>query len=179
MVFDATFWVAISFIIFFGVLIYLKVPLKINESLNKLIADIKNELNESEKLRKETKAFLDQSQSKLNSASDETKVIIENAKKDADAMVQQMKEKFNKSVEIKKRLTAEKINQMKDQAIIPNQQLAILFGNVYRKENNSQPLCTIPSASSSRLTLLIFGLTSVFSLLDLQIFRLAFILTNL
>ena len=50
MVFDATFWVAISFIIFFGVLIYLKVPLKINDNLNKLISDIKNELNESEKL---------------------------------------------------------------------------------------------------------------------------------
>ena len=105
MVFDATFWVAISFIIFFGVLIYLKIPLKINESLNKLITDIKNELNESEKLRRETKAFLDQSQSKLNSASDETNIIIENAKKDADTMVQQMKYKFNKSVEIKKRLT--------------------------------------------------------------------------
>ena len=98
-------------------MIYLKVPLKINESLNKLIADIKNELNESEKLRKETKAFLDQSQSKLNSASDETKVIIENAKKDADAMVQQMKDKFNKSAEIKRRLTEEKITQMKEQAI--------------------------------------------------------------
>ena len=40
MVFDTTFWVAISFIIFFGVLIYLKVPLKINENLNKLISDI-------------------------------------------------------------------------------------------------------------------------------------------
>ena len=105
MVFDATFWVAISFIIFFGVLIYLKVPIKINESLNKLIADIKNELQESEKLRKETKAFLDQSQSKLNTASDETKVIIESAKKDANIMVQQMKDKFNKSAEIKKRLT--------------------------------------------------------------------------
>ena len=100
MVFDATFWVAISFIIFFGVLIYLKVPLKINESLNKLIDDIKNELKESEKLRKETKEFLDQSQSRLNSASDETKVIMENAKKDADAMVQQMRDKFNKSAEI-------------------------------------------------------------------------------
>ncbi len=117
MVFDATFWVAISFFIFFGVLIYLKVPLKINENLNKLIAEIKNELNESEKLRKETKVFLDQSQSKLNSASDETKVIIENAKKDADVMVQQMKDKFNKSAEIKKRLTEEKITQMKEQAI--------------------------------------------------------------
>ena len=99
MVFDATFWVAISFIIFFGVLIYLKVPLKINENLNKLISDIKNELNESEKLRRETK------------------VIIENAKKDADAMVQQMKDKFNKSAEIKRRLTEEKITQMKEQAI--------------------------------------------------------------
>jgi len=46
MVFDATFWVAISFIIFFGVLIYLKVPLKINENLNKLISDIKNEFGD-------------------------------------------------------------------------------------------------------------------------------------
>ena len=117
MVFDATFWVAISFIIFFGVLIYLKVPLKINENLNKLISDIKNELNESEKLRKETKVFLDQSQSKLNNASDETKFIIDNANKEADAMVQQMKDKFNKSAEIKKRLTEEKITQMKEQAI--------------------------------------------------------------
>jgi len=117
MVFDATFWVAISFVIFFGILIYLKVPLKINESLNKLIADIKNELNESEKLRKETKEYLDQSQSKLNSASDEAKVILENAKKDANAMVQDMEDKFDKSAEIKKRLAEEKIHQMKEQTI--------------------------------------------------------------
>ena len=117
MVFDATFWVAISFIIFFAVLIYLKVPTRINESLNKLIVDIKNELQESEKLRKETKLFLDQSQAKLNTASDETNVIMENAKKDADIMVQQFKDKFNKSAEIKKRLTEEKITQMKEQAL--------------------------------------------------------------
>ena len=37
MVIDATFWVAISFIIFIGGLIYLKIPQKINEVLNKLI----------------------------------------------------------------------------------------------------------------------------------------------
>ena len=117
MVFDATFWVAISFIIFFAVLIYLKVPIRINENLNKLIVDIKNELQESEKLRKETKLFLDQSQAKLNTASDETNVIMENAKKDADIMVQQFKDKFNKSAEIKKRLTEEKITQMKEQAL--------------------------------------------------------------
>ena len=139
MVFDATFWVAISFIIFFGVLIYLKVPVKINESLNKLIADIKNELQESEKLRKETKEFLDQSQSKLNAASDQTKVIIESAKKDANIMIQQMKEKFNKSAEIKKRLAEEKITQMKEQAIkeITNSSLDIALTSVEKIIKNS------------------------------------------
>jgi len=139
MVFDATFWVAISFIIFFGALIYLKVPLKINESLDKLIADIKNELQESEKLRKETKLFLDQSQLKLNTASDETKAIMENTKKDADIMVQQIKDKFNKSAEIKKRLTAEKIAQMKEQAIkeIKNTSIDIAVSSVEKIIKNT------------------------------------------
>ena len=45
MVIDSTFWVAVSFIIFFGVLVYLKLPQKINEILNKLISDIKNEID--------------------------------------------------------------------------------------------------------------------------------------
>ena len=48
MTIDATFWVAISFILFFGGLIYLKVPQKVNLLLNNLIVDIKNEIDESE-----------------------------------------------------------------------------------------------------------------------------------
>ena len=36
MTIDSTFWVAVSFFIFFGGLIYLKIPQKINEILNKL-----------------------------------------------------------------------------------------------------------------------------------------------
>ena len=57
MAIDATFWVAVSFIIFFVGLIYLKVPQKINQILNKLISDIKNEIDESEKLRTEAKTL--------------------------------------------------------------------------------------------------------------------------
>ena len=45
MTIDATFWVAVSFIIFFGGLVYLKIPQKINEILNKLIFDIKHEID--------------------------------------------------------------------------------------------------------------------------------------
>ena len=56
---DSTFWVAISFVLFFLGLIYLKVPQKVNSLLNKLIIDIKNEIDESEKLRSESKKLLD------------------------------------------------------------------------------------------------------------------------
>ena len=68
MAIDATFWVAVSFIIFFGGLIYLKIPNKINQILNKLISDIKSEIDESEKLRTEAKILLDNAQKKLDTA---------------------------------------------------------------------------------------------------------------
>ena len=114
---DSTFWVAISFIIFFGVLVYLKVPKKINEILNKLITDIKNEIDESEKLRTEAKILLDNSQNKLNTAQSISKEILEQAKKDSDKLIIELNDKFHKSSEIKKNLAENKISQMKESAI--------------------------------------------------------------
>ena len=117
MTIDATFWVAISFIIFCVGLIYLKVPKKINELLNKLILDIKNEIGESEKLRNEAKTLLDNSQTKLDSTSSETNKIIDQTKKDSERLVIEINEKFHKSAEIKKKLAETKIKQMKEVAI--------------------------------------------------------------
>ena len=117
MAFDATFWVAISFIIFCGGLIYLKIPQKINETLNKLILDIKNEIEESEKLRSESKVLLDNAQNKLDSANIESKKILKVAKKEAEELVIKMNDKFHKSSEIKKNLGESKIFQMKEAAL--------------------------------------------------------------
>ena len=117
MKFDATFWVAVSFVIFFGVLIYLKIPQKVNELLKKLISDIQNEIDESEKLRSEAKNLLENAQSKLDGATSETKKILDSAKKDSERLVLEMNDKFHKSAEIKKKLAETKINQMKDAAI--------------------------------------------------------------
>ena len=117
MVIDSTFWVAISFFIFFGVLIYLKVPQKINEILNKLISDIKNEIDESEKLRTEAKTLLDNAQNKLNTAESVSEEILEQAKKDSDKLIIELNDKFHKSSEIKKNLAENKINQIKEAAI--------------------------------------------------------------
>ena len=114
---DATFWFAISFIIFFVGLIYLKIPQKISEVLNKLILDIKNEIEESEKLRSESKILLDNAQNKLDSAQSESKKILEQAKKEGDKLVIEMNDKFYQSSEIKKNLGENKIIQMKEAAL--------------------------------------------------------------
>ncbi len=115
--FDATFWVAVSFVIFFVGLIYLKVPQNVNSLLTKMIVDIKNEIDESEKLRSESKKLLDDAQNKLNSAEQEKKKIIDQANIEAEKLIKDMSEKFTKSVEIKKNLANIKISQMKDAAI--------------------------------------------------------------
>ena len=117
MAFDATFWVGVSFVLFFGVLIYLKVPQKINELLNKLISDIKNEIDESEKLRSETKNLLDNAQNKLDGANSENNKVLNQAKKDSEKLVIEMNDKFHKTAEIKKRSAETKIVQMKETAL--------------------------------------------------------------
>jgi len=117
MVIDATFWVGVSFILFFAGLIYLKVPQKINKILNNLITNIKNEIVESEKLRAEAKTLLESSQIKLESAQKESKKIINQAKKESENLIIEMNDKFHKSSEIKKNLAKNKISQMKESAL--------------------------------------------------------------
>ena len=117
MTIDATFWVAISFVLFIGLLVYFKIPQKVNEMLNQLIVNIKNEIDESEKLRNEAKNLLDKSQKKLDSANSEALKITDQAKKDSENLVIEINEKFHKSAEIKKKLAETKISQMKEAAL--------------------------------------------------------------
>jgi F-type H+-transporting ATPase subunit b len=117
MAIDATFWVAVSFIIFFGALIYLKIPQKVTEMLDKMISDIKNEIDESEKLRTEAKTLLDNAQNKLDTAQTVSNQILDEAKKDSDKLIIDLNDKFHKSSEIKKNLAENKIRQMKETAI--------------------------------------------------------------
>jgi len=117
MTIDATFWVAISFVLFIGLLVYFKIPHKVNEILNQLISNIKNEIDESEKLRNEAKTLLNNSQTKLDSANNEASKITDQAKKDSENLIIEINEKFHKSSEIKKKLAETKITQMKDAAI--------------------------------------------------------------
>ena len=139
MAIDATFWVGVSFVIFILALVYLKVPNKINETLSKMISDIKNEIDESEKLRNESKVLLDNAQNKLEQAKIEVKKIQEQAKKDSENLILEMNDKFHKSAEIKKSLAQTKISQMKDAAIknIKDTSIKIAVETVKKTISNS------------------------------------------
>ena len=87
MTIDATFWVAVSFFIFLGILVYLKVPQKINNSLTDQINKMKQELDEAEKLKVEAKNLLSNYESKIDKSKKEVTMIINSAKKDSEKTI--------------------------------------------------------------------------------------------
>ena len=117
MTIDATFWVAVSFFIFFGVLIYLKVPQKISNSLTDQINQIKKELDEAEKLKIEAKNLLSNYENKIDKSKKETREIINLAKKDSEKTILEITKKFHQIIENKKKNAEQKIVQMKENAL--------------------------------------------------------------
>ncbi len=117
MIIDATFWVAISFLIFVGVLIYLKVPQKIDKSLEESIKRIKDEINNAEKLKEEAKNILSDYESKVSKSKEEIKNLIDDAKNQAEKDIIKTNEEFHKIIENRKKSAEQKVKQMKIQAI--------------------------------------------------------------
>ena len=117
MTIDATFWGAISFFIFVGILIYLKVPQKMNISLIDQINEIKKELSEAEKLKIEAKNLLSNYENKIDKSKKETLEIINLAKKDSEKNILEKTEKFHQIMEFKKKNAEQKIAQMKENAL--------------------------------------------------------------
>ena len=117
MTINATFWVAVSFFIFLGILIYLKVPQKLNDSLTDQINEMKRELNEAEKLKIEAKNLLSNYEDKIDKSKKETQKIINLAERDSEKTILEKTEKFHQTIENKKKSTEQKIVQMKENAL--------------------------------------------------------------
>tara|TARA_B100000029_G_scaffold505796_1_gene587188 strand:- start:2078 stop:2569 length:492 start_codon:yes stop_codon:yes gene_type:complete len=122
---DATFWVTISFFIFVGGIIYLKVPQKINSSLSEKINEIKKEISNSEKLKEEAKNLLTEYEKKIDKSQKQSKEIILLAKKESEKIILEKTEKFHQLVEERKKNAEQKISQMKQEALIEIKNLAV------------------------------------------------------
>jgi len=114
--FDATFWVAVSFFLFVGVLLYFKVPQKIFATLDESINKIKKDIEEAEKLKEEAKNILSDYEARLDKSKVEIDLMIKNAQKESEANIIKTNDQFHKIFENRKKMAEEKIKQMKLQA---------------------------------------------------------------
>ena len=115
--FDATFWVAISFLIFIALLIYKKVPGLINKVLDDKISEIKKKVEESEKLKNDSEKLLSTYQAKLNDSKKECDLILQNAKRISDKDTKELTEKFKNNLKSRERSVEEKITNLKNEAL--------------------------------------------------------------
>ena len=117
MIIDATFWVAVSFFIFVGALVYLKVPQKVNSSITVEINKIKKDLEDAEKLKVEAKNILSEYENKIDKSKKEVQDIINIAKKDSEKNILDKTKKFHELLEERKKNAEQKIIQMKENAL--------------------------------------------------------------
>ena len=117
MTIDATFWVAIAFFIFLGILIYLKIPQKINTSLVEKIDEIKKELEEAERLKNDAKNLLSNYEKRIDKSKKESKEIIDRAKKESEKNIIEKTKKFHQMTDERKKNTEQKIHLMKENAL--------------------------------------------------------------
>ena len=139
MIIDATFWVAVSFFIFIGVLVYFKLPGKIITVLNESINTIKDEVDGAEKLKDESKNILSEYEKKISNAKVEVKVMLDAATDSSEKYVLATNEEFHIQMENRKKNTEIRIRQIKSQAIkdIKNAAVKISIKSVEKLLKNS------------------------------------------
>ena len=139
MIIDATFWVAISFLIFIILLVYFNIPQKIKSYLDESINNIKNQLNDAENLKIEAENILREHQKKINNSKIEIKTMINKANEETEKNILKTNEDFHKIMESKKKSTEDRIKQMKNQAYkdIKNTSVKIAIESVERLLKNS------------------------------------------
>ena len=139
MTIDATFWVMISFFAFLGLLIYFNVPQKIRKSLEDNINNIKNQIDEANRLKEEAKNILTEHEKKISNSKLEVKQMINKANEEAEKNVIRTNEDFHNLMESRKKNAEERIKQLKNQALkdIKNASVKIAIESVEKLIKNS------------------------------------------
>jgi F-type H+-transporting ATPase subunit b len=139
MIIDATFWVAISFVIFVGLVLYFKIPEKIKSFLDENINNIKKQIDNAEKLKEEAKLMLSEHEKKISNSKSEIKTMINDANEMAEKNILKTNKEFHTLMESRKKNTEEKIRQMKNQALkdIKNASVKIAIESIGQLLKNS------------------------------------------
>lgn len=111
------FWVAVAFFAFAGLLLWYGVPAIVGKMLDERADSIRKELDEARKLREEAQALLADYQKKSLEAETEAKTIVEQAKREAEALAAESRKALAENIERRSKLAEEKIARAEAQAI--------------------------------------------------------------
>ena len=107
----AEFWVAVAFVAFVLVLLYYRVPRLISKALDERAEAIRKELDEARRLREEDQALLADYQKKHRNVGQETDIIVETARREAEALANETRASMTESLERRTRMAEEKIER--------------------------------------------------------------------
>ena len=114
---DPTFWVAVAFAIFVGVLLWKKVPGMIAKGLDERSARIKAQLEEARTLKEEAQALLAQYQRKHRDAKKEAEEMLALAREEAELMAIEAEKNLEVLFERQMKATEDKIAQAEIEAV--------------------------------------------------------------
>lgn len=114
---DPTLWVAVGFVIFFGVIIFLKVPKMVTGMLDSRAEEIRNSLDQAASLREEAQQLLAEYQRKQRDAVKETEHMVAQARAEAEHLSKVGAEKLEETLKRREQLAVEKIAQAEADAV--------------------------------------------------------------
>ena len=117
MIIDAAFWVAVSFFIFLGLLLYFQIPQKIKATLEESISGIRAQIDEADKLKEDAKNILTDHEKRISNSKTEVKKMINKANEEAEKNIIKSNEDFHNLMENRKKNAEERIKQLKNQAL--------------------------------------------------------------
>ncbi|WP_416798341.1 F0F1 ATP synthase subunit B [Ciceribacter azotifigens] len=117
MQFDATFFAFVGLVLFFALVIYLKVPGMVAKSLDERADKIRGELAEAKRLREEAQHVLAEYQRKRKEAEAEAAGIVAAAEREAAMLTAEAKQKTEEFVTRRNALSEQKIKQAETDAI--------------------------------------------------------------
>jgi F-type H+-transporting ATPase subunit b len=114
---NPTFWVAVAMAVLIGLMIRAKVPGMITQALDDRAAAIKTEIAEAKRLREEAEKLLADYKRKKSEAESEAKAIIDNARREAEAMAAETRTQLQESLARRTKMAEEKIARAEAQAV--------------------------------------------------------------
>ena len=114
---DPVFWTLVALVIFFGLVLYMKVPAMIGKSLDARGEAIRKELDDARRMREEAQQLLADYQRRSRDAEEEAKGIVEQAKREAEALAAETRKNLADGLERRTKAAEDKIARAEAQAL--------------------------------------------------------------